>query len=204
MEVLNAKGYPRTESAVTNACRMLGLRYKGPRLGCFKKGQTPPNKGKKTPEHIRAKSAATMFKKGSMSGAAQHNYVPIGHETTRADGYTWVKVAEGKWVEKHRLVYTEQIGPIPPGHLIVFRDGNPLNLSLDNLEAITRKQLVKRNRWGQGPSEFSLITGRAARARLNKRGFGDRIIRHNPELLELAQAETLLKLQSRKRHANRT
>jgi hypothetical protein len=197
LQVLHAKGFThRTESSVTQKCKQAGLRYKGPKLGCYKKGAIPSNKGKTMPDWVRQKSCHSWFKKGSGS----HNEVPIGHESRRTDGYTWVKIAEGHWEQKHRLIYKQEIGPIPEKHIVVFRDGNPFNFSPDNLEAITKKELVRRNRWGSGPSEYSLISGRAAASRLNKRGFGDRVIRHNPELLEIAKAETLLKLQQRKRH----
>lgn len=205
LQVLHAKGFfHRTESAVTNACLLLNLKYNGPKLGCYKKGDIPANKGKTLTPEIKAKSSATWFKKGTRMGAANNNYVPIGHESIRADGYTWVKVSEGKWEQKHRILYLKEFGSIPDGHLVVFRDGNPHNFLLENLEAITKKELCWRNRWGSGPSQFSLISGRAASVRLNKMGFGDRAIKANPQLLELAKAETLLKLQSRNRHTNRT
>lgn|GEM_PF-6284473 len=205
LEVLHAMGYThRTESGVAGMGRIAGLKYKGPRLGCRKKGDVPVNKGKGMSEELRAKCAHTWFKKGNRTGAANNNYVPIGYERVRGDGYTWIKVAEGTWREKHKIVFEQHFGSIPVGHLVVFKDGNPLNFSPDNLEAITRKEHVKRNRWGNGPSEFSLISGRAAMARLNKLGISDKAIRHNPELLKLAQAETLLKLQTRKRHATHT
>ena len=200
LEVLKARGFDRTESAVNNACRAAGLKYKGSKLGCFKPGHAPANKGKKMAPEVKESVKHTFFKKGERRGAANNNYVPIGHETIRADGYTWVKIAEKTWEQKHRLIYQEHRGPIPKGQLVIFKDGNPLNLAIDNLELISRKELVVRNRWGSGPSEYSLISGRAAIARLNKRGIGDRIARQTPGLLEMAQAETLLKLQSRKRN----
>lgn len=198
-EALQANGYQRTRSSVDNRGFKLGLRYLGPKLGCFKKGQEPPNKGKKMQAKIYAKAAPTMFKKGNRTGAANNNYAQIGKESWRTDNYWWVKVAEGKWVLKHRLLWTKHHGPVPPGHLVTFRDGNPHNFNLSNLELITRKEHVFRNRHGNGPSEYSLLSGRAAAARLNKQGFGDRAIRQNPELLKVAQAQTLLSLAKRKK-----
>lgn len=197
-EAMQALGYKRTRSAVDNRGFKLGLRYIGPPLGRRQKGSIPTNKGQKMSKERYAKSAPTMFKKGNRTGAANINYVPVGHESWRAD-YMYVKVAEKKWVQKHRLLWEKHHGPIPAGHLVVFRDGNPHNIRLDNLELITKKEHCTRNRWGNGPTTYGLISGRTARARLNKQGFGDRAIRQNPELLKIAQAQTLLSLAKRKK-----
>lgn len=66
-----------------------GLRYKGPAIGRFQKGHIPRNKGKKMSAEQYEKTKATMFKHGDRP----ENRMPIGHETTRADGYTYVKQA---------------------------------------------------------------------------------------------------------------
>lgn len=193
---LKAKGLERTNVAVENKAHKMGLYYCGEPLSRFKPGHTSANKGKKMSAKQYEACKATMFKPGDRP----ENRVPIGHETIRSDGYTYVKVAEKKWVFKHRLIWESHHGPLPAGYIIAFRDGNPNNFSIDNLEAITRKENVKRNRWGAGPSQYSLLSGRAARIRLKKRGIGRKAIRDNPQLLDLAKAETLLKLKNRKRH----
>lgn len=199
-QALTASGSPRTCSGCQQMAIKMELVYHGPKLGCFKKGQVPANKGKKMPEAIYQKAKPTMFKKGTLNGKAKMLYSPIGTESFRTDEYWWVKVADKKWELKHRVLWEKHNGPIPPGMLVVFKDGNPHNFNLDNFELITRQQAVKRNRWGGGPSEYSLLNGRAARSRLNKRGITDKHIRQNPELLQMATAETLLKLKQRHRH----
>lgn len=137
----------------------------------------------------------TMFKKGQ----TPENHKEIGSEVFRSDGYWHIKVAEKRWQHKHRVIWQKQYGPIDKSQILVFKNGNPHDIRIDNLELISRKELVKRNRWGSGPSEYSLISGRAAKLRLKKRGFSQKIIRNNPELLELAKAETLVK--NAQRHA---
>lgn len=141
------------------------------------------------------KAKHTMFKKGH----TPRNEKPIGSEVFRADGYWYVKVAEKKWEHKHRVIWENQYGVIPKNLILVFKNGNPHDIRIENLELITRKEQVKRNRWGSGPSEYSLIYGRAATHRLKKKGFTPRIIRKYPQLLEIAKAETLLK--NAQRHA---
>ncbi len=197
VELLDTKGYKRTRSGVGQTARLMGLYYQGQPKGRFTKGQVPANKGKKMSPEVYRKAAPTMFQPGCRKGAANNNYTPVGTETFRSDAYWWVKIAEKTWVLKHRRIWEKKHGPIPPGMLVVFRDGNPHNFNLNNLELITRKEAVYRNRWGSGPSEYSLISGRAAMIRLNKKGIGDRIIRQNPELLEIARTETLIKLKIR-------
>lgn len=199
-EVLMASGFDRRSRTVVNQKGLLlGLRYQGPRKTQFRKGMTPANKGKKMSPEVYEKTRHTRYVKGNRTGRANQNYVPIGHETARLDGYTWVKVAERKWKEKHRLLWEQAHGPIPPGMLIIFDDGNPHNFHLDNLKMIDRGEHARRNRHGPGPSEYSLLSGRAAASRLNRRGIGDRAIRQHPEMLAVAQAEILLTIQKKKK-----
>lgn len=122
----------------------------------FKKGTVPPNKGKKMSAELYARCAPTMFKKGQ----APVNHKPVGSERVNVDGYVEVKVAEpNKWRLKHRVVWEEVHGPIPPGHNIQFRDGNRQNLSLDNLYMISRaEQCAKENSFhARYPEELKAV-----------------------------------------------
>lgn len=42
------------------------------------------------------------------------------------------------YVEIHRLVWVEHNGPIPKGHIVIFRDGNRENITIDNLMMVSR------------------------------------------------------------------
>lgn len=46
---------------------------------------------------------------------------------------------DGKWGYLHRHVYEDNFGPIPDGHQVHHRDGDPLNNAPANLVALTRK-----------------------------------------------------------------
>lgn len=110
--------------------------------GYFKKGQEPPNKGKKMPPEIYAKAAPTMFKKGQLPMQTR----PVGAECWHDDGYLWVKVAmPNKWRLKHHIVWEAVNGPIPKGHLIIFGDGDRKNFDVNNLICITRAELAVLN-----------------------------------------------------------
>ena len=114
--------------------------------GCFKKEHIPFNKGKKRKEWMseeREKMCEkTQFKKGNVP----KNKKPIGVERINVDGYIEIKVAEKRrWALKHRIVYEQAYGKIPKGYVVVFADGNKLNLELDNLILVSRNELCRMN-----------------------------------------------------------
>lgn len=122
----------------------------------FKAGMTPWNKGVKGSSGTHPNTRATQFKKGEMSGAAQHNYVPIGSLRVSKDGYLERKMTDDpsiyparRWVAVHRLVWQEAHGPIPKGRIVRFLPGKKTaklqEITLDRLECITRGQNAVRN-----------------------------------------------------------
>lgn len=110
-----------------------------------KKGDVPANKGKKMSAELYERCSATFFKKGIVP----HNVVAIGTERITDDGYIEVKVKNGglqkNWKLKQRLIWEQHNGPIPKGYNIQFKDGNPQNLSIDNLYIISRSDQLKKN-----------------------------------------------------------
>lgn len=91
----------RTEQQVYRKAQSLGLKKSAAYLagpasgrldgkrgesGRFRKGVTQWNKGKPGTTGHHPNTRRTQFKKGSMSGAAQHNYVPIGSTRISKDG----------------------------------------------------------------------------------------------------------------------
>lgn len=111
----------------------------------FPKGHQPMNKGRKQTEYMSeeqlAKTKATRFKKGHIP----KNHKPVGYERITRDGYIEVKTAEPNVFElKHRLVWIEHNGEIPPGYNIQFKDGNRQNVSIENLYMISRSEQLKK------------------------------------------------------------
>lgn len=127
----------------------------------FQPGLVPWNKGSNFTAGGR--SVETRFKKGQMSGAAQHNYVPIGTLRISKDGYLERKVTDDqslvparRWQFVHRLVWEASHGPIPAGHMVVFKKGQFTNkvelLTADRLECISRAENAHRNSiWRKDP-----------------------------------------------------
>lgn len=113
----------------------------------FPKGHQPLNKGRKQIEYMSAaqieKTKATRFKKGNIP----KNHKPVGYERVTRDGYIEIKTAEPNVFEiKHRLVWIEHNGKIPPGYNVQFKDGNRQNVCIENLYLISRsEQLLKEN-----------------------------------------------------------
>jgi hypothetical protein len=107
-------------------------------------GMDPPNKGTKGLYNVGGNR--TSFKKGHKPA----NYKPIGTERIDRDGYVLIKVSDvGDWHERWKLkqvvVWEEAHGPIPKGHCLLFLDGDKQNITLGNLQLISRKQLARLN-----------------------------------------------------------
>lgn len=119
----------------------------------FPKGNEAWNKGKPHPSTGRA--AEHQFKPGMLP----HNHKPIGHERITADGYLERKVTDTgvtrtDYVAVHRLVWMAAHGPIPAGHVVVFRSADKTNTALDNLDMISRADLARRNSIHKLPPEL--------------------------------------------------
>lgn len=125
-------------SAILGTCKRHGI--KTGQSGRFFKGQTAWNKGVKgsTP------GSHTSFKPGNRP----HTWRPVGTEVVESKGgYIKVKIAEPRtWIFKHILVWQQHHGPLPPGKVVIFADGNKRNFSPENLVAIERRELLFLNR----------------------------------------------------------
>lgn len=123
----------------------------------FIKGHIPQNKGKKWDDYMPKKSQincrTTTFKKGNKPS----NAVDIGEEHIRYSGsksgdlgYLYVKICDGKgnknWIPKQRYIYELHRGPIPPGHKVIFADGDRFNFDIDNLILVSTSEELLMNR----------------------------------------------------------
>lgn len=154
------------------ACRL----RRGDNVGAahrFQKGGAAWNKDMKG---LHIGGEATQFQPGQMPT----NWKPIGSERV-SDGYLQRKMTDTgypprDWVGVHILVWQEHNGPIPEKHIVVFKDGNKTNIVIDNLECISRADLMRRNTVHNLPKEISeLVHMRAVLARqINKRSKNER------------------------------
>lgn len=119
----------------------------------LKPGLTPPNKGKKLSPEAYAKLKPTMFKKGHVPANTMYD----GHERQYEDGYVYVRVRQGKYVQKHHLIWKEHHGEIPEGHLISFKNGNKADFRIENLECISLQENMTRNSMHRFPEDLRKI-----------------------------------------------
>ena len=110
------------------------------KLGQWIKGIIPWNKGKKD---FRP-SPETEFKKGENHTGEKHPSWKGGVQKPKNDCvHLWD--GTGKKKRRPRVVYQEHYGEIPKGYVIYHKDGNKENDNPENLEAISRAELLKRN-----------------------------------------------------------
>ena len=124
-------------------------RQENSRKAQFKKGQAPANKGVRRPGWAPGRMRETMFK----PGMRPQTWVPIGTETVDRDGYRKRKVRDDaprgqsrfNWVYCHVALWEEHLGPVPPRHCIVFKNGNKADIRIDNLACISLRANMRRN-----------------------------------------------------------
>lgn len=153
----------RTTRSMQCFCEKHGL-YGAPNAGRFKKGLTPWNKGTKG----LTTANSTSFKKGN----EPHNLRPIGSERVNpCSGFILIKVAEPDvFIPKHHYLWKEAGREIPAGHLLVFKDTNKMNCTLENLMLIKRSEFARYNqsfRYLATPetNETCLLLGKLKQAR---------------------------------------
>ena len=118
--------------------------------GRFEKGGDSWNKGLKQEDFMTQaqieKTKGTRFKKGSIPP----NWLPIGSERVTVDGYVEIKVADGQkqnnYKLKHRVLWQAHHGEIPKGYVVMFKNGNSLDLDIRNLMLVSRGQLAVFNK----------------------------------------------------------
>lgn len=123
----------------------------------FKPGHQSWNKGTKG---LVLGGAATQFKKGHRP----HTWVPVGSYRINGDGYLDCKLNDDpgpntvRWKPVHRLVWEAAHGPVPPGHVVVFKPGRKTTdlalITLDAIELIARRELMARNTVHNLPPEL--------------------------------------------------
>ena len=120
------------------------------------KGSVPWNKNIKNYQP-GGRAKETQFKPGSVPP----NHRPVGSIRIDKDGYVMIKVEEGihKYRLAHRETWKQHHGKYPPrGTALVFKDGNKLNCwDINNLELVTRSELMKRNSMHNLPEELKEV-----------------------------------------------
>lgn len=128
----------------------------------FAPGMQPWNTGKKMPGHGNPEH---WFKQGHTGGRRE---APVGSYRVNKDGYAEIKLCRDpgpyfvRWKPVHRYVWEQTNGPIPDGHIVVFRPGrrttDPTLITIDALECITHADHMRRHSFHQYGPEIAHVT----------------------------------------------
>ncbi|MCY3564661.1 MAG: HNH endonuclease [Gammaproteobacteria bacterium] len=109
-----------------------------------------------------AAQRATRFAPGGVGGQVRTRHAPLYSERLR-EGVVMIKIPgprpdawqslkrrgwgkDSHWTPKARWVWTNERGPIPDGHVVAHKDGDPQNNDIGNLKLISRAALQALNR----------------------------------------------------------
>lgn len=147
----SAKGIRK--SAAFNASPLSGRNVKGHAphgsRSRFPKGHVPANKGLRRPGWYAGRMRETQFKKGEFPRNKDPEFYVLGALRVNTDGYIDMRTsfdpgARG-WTPLHRILWQDANGPIPKGHILRFKDGDKLNVCLENLLLISLADNARMN-----------------------------------------------------------
>lgn len=176
-----AEIYGRTVPSVTQRATKERLRKSdafraSAKSGRILPGDKPWNKGVTGVTGRHPNSKKHHFRRGQRG----HNEHPVGALRVNKDGYVEIKRPDDcplparRWEPYHRLVWMQHHGAIPQGHVILFKPGthstDPDQIVIENLEMITRTELMQRNSIQRYPAELrgAMIQLGYMRNRLNE------------------------------------
>lgn len=153
-----ARKLDRTRASICLRAMRMGLRKENPTL--FKKGQVSPTAGKRKKPHPN-QGGHTRF----APGHKPHNtLLPGVHLVKYHDKQIYmIKHADGAREPYAHHIWKQAHGAIPEGHVIAFKDYDPMNCKLDNLLCLSRADhfaLLRRERMN-----WSEVMKRAWRSR---------------------------------------
>lgn len=124
----------------------------------IKPGNVPLNKGKKMPKAVYEKCKATMFKKGGQPANTKYDGCIVTRKAKRGERpYQWIRIAKKQWKMLHVHVWENKYGPVPKGHVVIFRNKNTLDCRLRNLKLVTRAEHMQNNTIHRYPPELKQL-----------------------------------------------
>jgi hypothetical protein len=124
-------------------CFMANHKLRNGRDCRFQPGQVSHNKGLKG--YYAPGSEKGWFRPGNIP----LNYKPVGTKRINTQVYVEMKIADpNKWKMKHVIIWEKANGLVPKGHVVIFADGNRLNITLKNLLMVSRAELAVMNHCG--------------------------------------------------------
>jgi len=155
----------------------------------YVKGQSPINKGKKQSEFMSAeaikRTKKTRFKNGNLPNNTLHD----GAITIRKDKngylYKWIRISKANWRMLHVYNWEKINGPVPEGHILVFKNDDRMNCDPDNVRLITNAEHIAETRNKDGfIAKTMAATGRGKYDKELKNK-----LLQNPKLIELKRTQ---------------
>jgi hypothetical protein len=110
----------------------------------FKKGHKPFNKGLKWEDYIPQEHQSSIRANFFTSDRRPVDKKYDGF-ISNWDGYLYIRISRGKWKLYSWYVWEKVNGKVPKGYNIIYKDGNPLNCELSNLEMLSNAELMAHN-----------------------------------------------------------
>lgn len=175
--------------------KIINQRIKDSRL---KKGNIPPNKGKKMAEYCSRQRIKqfkkTSFKKGNKPVNTLYDgviRVRHNHKDRGCKAYKWIRIREGYWEQLHVHNWKKKYGEVPAGSIIVFRNGDTMNCSVRNLKCITRQQHCENTRNSDGWIAMSMSHDKGGRGLINQDM--KKALLQNKEIIDFKRTQLELK-----------
>lgn len=157
----------RSKSSARQRMKLLGIKVPAELIEQFKKqshfkvGIPASNKGLKQTQYMSAAAIEKVSKSWFKPGANPSNTKHDGVITMRLDKtkkrYQFIRVSEANWIPLHRHNWMQINGAIPNGMKLIFKDGDTLNCSINNLELLTAAELMKRNSLHNYPKPLAMM-----------------------------------------------
>jgi len=121
----------------------------------FSPGHAPANAGKKMDPQVYERVKHTFFHKGNKPSNIKPDWTEVLRKDKSGRQYWMIKLPDhNRLRHKHTWLYESHHGPVPPAYNVVFKDGNPLNCTIENLECISNAELMNRNNINRYPTEL--------------------------------------------------
>ena len=159
-------------------------------LGRFVKNCNPWNAGK-----ALCFSPGTVFKTGHVPANRKWDGA-LTVRRTKGRAYLWVRVAKNNWEMYSRYLWKAWHGPIPPGHVVIFKNGDAMDCRPENLSVISMAANARRNA-DPAKSRRSHLANREEGMRTASERLTDNYVAsilgvRDPELISLKRTNLLL------------
>lgn len=126
----------------------------------FKSGGSSPNKGRSMSEWASEETIKRFRANSFKKGRVPHNTKEDGDITIRNVGgvkYKWIRISVNNWELYHRYIWHKAGRELKKGYNVVFKDGDSMNCTIENLELKSNEDLMAQNTIQRFPEEVKEV-----------------------------------------------